>query len=298
MTLTINRRGLLAGTLMLAAATALPPPAFAAGRAPAFETVDLQVSATRATRLMIWRPRHVRGVALLSTGQGSWPERYAPLLVQLLVAHGLAVLAPVHVDSMHYADREKFGPQAGFFERIADLRATSKQAAALFPGKPVIAVGHSYGSLMALGLGGALSYINMRDPLVKAALCFSSPGKIPQLIQPKAYATLAVPTMLITGTADTVPEFVVDPANHLFPIESAPPGARFAFVVAGADHRLVADPASFAHVRKLVSDFLEAYAFDDAAARSRLARFRPAAGDRFIDRERAGLGGVEQGKAA
>ncbi|CAN5494250.1 alpha/beta hydrolase [soil metagenome] len=277
----LDRRGLLAAGALLALATAVPSWA-RASVSP--EVIDLTVSAKRSTKLCIWRPRKVRGVAIFSTGQGSWPERYAPLLIDLLTKNGFAVLSPVHVDSMHYPDREAFTAQQGFFERVADMRATSAQAAALFPGKPVIAVGHSYGSLIALGLGGALDFVHMRDESVKAVLCFSSPGKIPGLVRPGAFATLAVPTLLVTGTNDTVPTFVSDPADHLFPIESAPPGARYALVVGGADHVLVATPNSFAHARPLVTDFVEAYGLGDRPALARLAHFTPLAGDRYIDR--------------
>jgi hypothetical protein len=78
---------------------------------------------------------------------------------------------------------------------------------------------------------------------VKAVLASRRRGKIPGLIQPSAYQALAVPTMIVTGTADLVPGLVTDPADHLFPIESAPAGGKYALVVDASDHKLVAGTA-------------------------------------------------------
>jgi len=280
----LDRRQFLIGTGLLG--VALSVPAFAL-EGPGPETVDLAISAARSTKLFIWRPAMVKGVALLSTGHGSWPERYTRL-IDLLTANGFAILAPVHVDSMHYPDRDKFTMQASFGERLADMKATGAYAAKAFPDLPTIAVGHSFGTLISLCLGGALAYIGpFRNPAVKAVLGFSSPGKIPGLIQPTAYASLAVPALIVTGTKDLVPGFVTDPADHLFPIESAPAGGKYGLVVADGEHRLVDDAAGFARAAPAVSSFVDGYGLDNATARARLKAFQAAPGDRFIVRETA-----------
>ena len=281
----IDRRFLLGAGGALALAPFFP--AIAADTKVAAQTVDLAVSPTRSTSMMVWKPATVRGVALFSTGHGSAPENYGQL-ADLLTANGFAVLAPLHVDSRRHPDRAKFGMMNGFFERFADLRAASAYADTQFPGVPTIAVGHSFGSLIALCLGGALPYIGkLRNPAVKAVLCFSTPGKIPNLVQPTAYATLDVPTLLVTGTKDVVPGWATDPADHLYPIESAPAGDKFALVVTGADHDLVEQETPFARAASAVTHFVRGYGLGDAAARRRLKAFRAAAGDRFIDREQA-----------
>ena len=118
-------------------------------------------------------------------------------------------------------------------------------------------------------------------------IAFSSPGKIPGLIQPSAYASLVVPALIVTGTKDLVPGFVTDPTDHLFPIESAPAGAKYGLVVADGEHKLVDDAVGFARAAPAVSAFVEAYGLDDAAARTRLKAFKAAPGDRFIVRETA-----------
>ena len=278
----VDRRAVLAGGA-LAALGALALPATASARS-AIEprTVDLAVG-RRTTKLCVWAPARPRGVALFSTGHGSWPERYAQL-AGLLTDEGFVVLAPVHVDSVHYPDRDKFTLVQSFPERLADMRATQGHADAHFAGLPVIAAGHSFGTLTALCLGGALAGMGpFRDPAVKAVLGFSTPGKIPGLIQPTAYAGVAVPVMIVTGTADTVPGFVTDPTDHLFPAETVPTDS-YAVVIAGADHGLVAEPA-FARVAVPARLFVDGYGLGDRRAQTRLSAYRAAAGDRFTVRK-------------
>ncbi|WP_156347001.1 serine aminopeptidase domain-containing protein [Sphingomonas sp. Leaf33] len=236
---------------------------------------------TRETRLFRVRPARPRGVVLFSTGHGSWPDRYA-VLTRYLAAQGWAVLAPLHVDSMRYPDRAKFTMQASFGERIADMGAAAAVAAKDYPGLPVIAVGHSFGTLVALCLGGALSYIApFRMPAVKAVLGFSTPGKIPGLVQPTAYTSLAVPAMIVTGTADTVPGFVTDPADHLFVGQTAGKAA-YTLVAKDGGHELVADAVAMARVLPAVDLFVAAYGTGDAQALKKLQGWTAPAGDRFV----------------
>lgn len=284
----ISRRTLIAGG-MVAGLSPWPLRAHLSP-SPAPRLERLAISPARTTDLTIWRPsgaERLRGVALLSTGHGSWPERYA-VLAGLLDEHGYATLAPLHVDSVRHPDRAKFTMKDSFGERIADMAATSAYAAKAFPGLPVIAVGHSFGTLTALCRAGGLSYAgDFRDPSVRAVLGFSSPGRIPGLIQPNAYSSVAVPIMLITGTADFVPGFVTDPADHLLPVETAQAPA-FGLVVAGADHDFVGrnSPGVWGSSH-LTRDFLNGYGGGDAAARARLANWKPETGDRFIVRNSA-----------
>ncbi|MGW8127515.1 MAG: alpha/beta hydrolase family protein [Stenotrophomonas sp.] len=278
----MHRRSFLRRVFALALASlALAQHAFAAPSAK----VPLQVSPGRATTLAIWEPAQARGVVLFSSGHGAWPERYERLL-QTWADAGFVVLAPLHVDSVRYPEREKFSLQQGFGERLADMRATSAYARARWPGLPVAAAGHSLGTLISAVQGGALAGLGpLRDPGVVAVLGYSSPGRIPGLIGPDAYATLAVPLLLVTGDEDLVPGFVTDPADHLYPVQTAPAGDRQAVVLAGGGHNLIGgEPeALFERARQLGTAFLQAELLGDPRARQ-LLEAPAAAGEQRIRR--------------
>lgn len=242
-------------------------PAAAALAAPT-QVLPLQVSPERATTMAVWEPAQVRGVVLFSTGHGAWPERYERLLQSWSDA-GFVVLAPLHVDSMKYPERDRFTLQQSLGERFADMRATSAYAVAHWPGVPVAAAGHSLGTLISATLGGALDKLGpLRDPSVVAVLGFSSPGKIPGLIGPDSYASLAVPLLLVSGDKDVVPGFVTNPQDHIYAVETAPAGDKTAVVLVGGDHNLVGgEPeALFMRAQQLGTAFLRAQLLDDRRA--------------------------------
>ena len=284
---TMRRRDVLAGGGLAALALALPTASRAKDLGTVAQTSDLVVSPTRSTRLVAWAPARARGVVLFSTGHGSWPERY-DRLAALLVADGFAVLAPVHVDSVHYPDRAAFTLQQSFPERLADMAAAASVAARRYPGLPVIAAGHSFGTLTALCLGGALGGMGpFRNPAVKAVLGFSTPGLIPGLIDPQAYASVAVPVMIVTGTMDALPAglgYPSKPDDHLVPARTVPAGS-YALVVGGADHGLVDDAARFDHAAPAARLFVEAYGLGDRRARRALDGWRAMPGDAWTVRK-------------
>lgn len=240
-------------------------------------TVPLQVSPERATTMVVWEPAQVRGVVLFSTGHGAWPERYDGVLVAWRDA-GFAVVAPLHVDSVKYPERGKFSMQQGFGERLADMKAASAYAAARWPGVPVAAGGHSYGTLISLALGGAMADMApLRDPSVVAVVGYSSPGRIPGLVTPATYASVAVPVLIVTGDRDLVPGFVGDAKDHLYPVESAPAGGKLALVLTGGEHNLIGgeQEALFTRARDVGTAFLRAEVLQDAAAAEALAAEDP-----------------------
>lgn len=247
--------------------------------------LPLQVSADRATTMAVWEPAQVRGVVLFSSGHGAWPERYERLL-QSWADAGFVVLAPLHVDSMKYPQREQFSLQQGLMERFADMRAVSAYAAEHWPGMPVAASGHSLGTLISAALGGAFSGLgSLRDPSVVAVLGFSSPGRIPGLVDGQSYTSLAVPLLLVTGDEDRVPGFVTDPADHLYAVETAPAGNKTGVVLAGGDHNLVGgEPeALFERARELGTAFLRVQLLGDEHAAEVLAA-PAAANERWLRR--------------
>ena len=277
----IDRRALVLGGLAVAA---WPVSARAAGPIARATIVDLPVG-SRSTKLFVWAPAKPRGGALFSHGHGSWPERYATV-VSALNADGWAVLAPVHVDSMRYPERDKFTLQQGFPERLADMAAVSAYARKGFRDLPVVAVGHSFGTLTALCLGGALAGLGpFRDPTVRAVLGFSTPGRVPGLIGPDAYATVATPLMIVTGTEDRVPGFVTNPADHLFPTEMSH-GDRYSLVLAQGGHDLIGGAGGqLTRATPAARLFLDGYGLGKARSRAALARWTASRGDMFDARK-------------
>ena len=137
----------------------------------------------------------------------------------------------------------------------------------------MIAAGHSFGTLTALCLGGGLANLGkFRDPTVKAVLGFSSPGRIPGLIGPDAYAGDALPMMIVTGDQDTVPGLVTDWHDHLLPVQTSPAGNKLAVTYSGAAHELIGHPddPNYASAVSVSIDFLKAYGLGDRAAKAKL----------------------------
>lgn len=248
--------------------------------------VALQVSPTRSTTMQTWVPERVQGIVLFSTGHGSWPEKYDGIATAWKAA-GFAVIAPLHVDSLHFPDRERFSRAASFGERIADLKAATAYEARVWPGKPVIAAGHSFGTVTALALGGGLATMgNFREPTVKAVLGFSSPGRIPGLIGPEAYAGDALPVLLVTGDKDTVPGLVTDWHDHLPPVQGSPAGDKLAIVYPNAAHELIGNPTDPNYASAVANSvlFLKAYGLGDKRAKAALARITAPQGGSILRR--------------
>jgi alpha-beta hydrolase superfamily lysophospholipase len=266
--LTLSLLMLASGCAMQGAAGVAPLPIAAAGP----QEITVQATPQRQSTISIYAPARPKGVVLFSHGASGEPGSY-PQLHQRLNAAGYAVLAPLHVDSRRHPAVASYNLQTAFEERIADMAAVARLAEERFPGLPVAAMGHSYGALLAQMQGGALKYISdARAPAVKAVVSFSSPGNISGLIQPPAYTTLAVPTLMITGTADTVPGFVADWREHVRPHNDAPAGGRYLMTIPDGDHFIAVarNPAHFQRAADAAIAFLDAFLLGDASARRRL----------------------------
>ena len=270
---------------LIAAAALVFAVAASAAAAPA-RTVPLEVPTGRSTTMTVWEPEGpVRGVVMFSSGHGGWPEHYGHLLDGWQAA-GFVVVAPLHVDSLKYPERERFSMQQGFIERLADMRATSAYVAQHWPDAPVAAAGHSYGTLVSLCLGGALAgMMPLRDPRVSAVVGYSSPGRIPGLVDAQAYAGVAVPALIVTGDADLVPGFVTDWHDHLYPIETAPAGDKHALVLSGGTHNLIAGETTTHQQRasEVGTAFLKAQLLHDQAAAA-LLQAPAGEGERWVRR--------------
>lgn len=242
--------------------------------------VELPAPDGRKIDVSVWQAAEERGVVVFSHGFNGNPAAYGRILSRW-VDDGFTVVAPLHVDSLRHPDHADYDNRAAFSTRIADLATVRAFLRATRPGKPVVAAGHSFGSLMSLIQGGAVTVAGpLGDPDVKAIVAFSSAGDLPGVIVPDTYAGLRTPTLMITGDADLVEGYVTDWHAHRNPFDQAAPGDKMLPVFAGADHSLVrnADEADFDLIVRATTDFMVAYGVGDAAARASLDALTAPAG--------------------
>lgn len=273
---TLLTRHVLALALAFApvAALAAPVPAAPADAPAAFTAihVDLPAPDGRTIDLNVWPAANERGVVVFSHGFNGSPAAYQRIL-SAWVADGFTVVAPLHVDSLRHPDHDRYDSRAAFSTRLVDLAVTRGFVRATHAGKPIIAAGHSFGSLMSLIEGGAVTVAGpLGDPDVKAVIAFSSAGDLPGVILPETYAGLHTPTLMITGDEDLVEGYVTDWHAHRSPFDRSPAGDKMLLVFAGADHSLVrdADADDFDLIVRTTTDWLEAYGLGDGAAHARL----------------------------
>ena len=267
----------LAMALAFAPAAVFAAPATAREAAPAFTAghVDLTAPDGRIIDLSVWQAAHERGVVVFSHGFNGSPAGYTRIL-STWVARGFTVVAPLHVDSLRHPDHADHDNQSAFMTRIVDLAVTRDFVRQTRAGRPIIAAGHSFGSLMSLIEAGAVTAVGPQgDPDVKAVIAFSSAGDLPGLISPNTYTGLHTPTLMITGTEDLVPGYVTDWTGHRGPFDRSAPGDKMLLVVEGGDHSLVrnADADDFALIVQATIGWLEAYGLGDVAARDFLTAF-------------------------
>ena len=278
----VDRRTMLWSALAGGALLALPgcasvPNAPAEQASLAREVVTLPASGGRGRELTVWTPQQPRGVALLSTGSGRAPDRYA-LLVERLGAMGLAIVAPVHLESAGAAALSQDVSQ----ERIADLAAGAAYAKDRFAGLPVLAVGHGFGSLTAMALGAALAEErSFTEPTPRGVIAFSAPAATERLAGPDAVATLGVPVLLLAGSTEPAS------TERLLPTGEGE-AESYALVLAGGGADLVDDAAFVERAWPVIDLFVQAYLFDIFTAGDVLESWTATGEDRFIARQAGG----------
>lgn len=275
---------LILAALTVALATAVTPvaPAFAQAQAvqaaapnpfaAAATHVELPAPDGRTIDVSIWRAANERGVVIFSHGYNGSPAAYGRILSKW-IEDGFTVVAPLHVDSLRHPRHDRYNGEAAFATRIVDLAVARGFIKATHADKPIIAAGHSFGSLMSFIGAGAVTVAGpLGDPDIKAVVAFSSAGDLQGVILPDTYAPLRTPSLMITGDADLVEGYVTDWRAHRSPFERSAAGDKMLLVFAGADHSLVrnADEADFDLMVRTTRDFMKAYSLGDAAARARL----------------------------
>lgn len=245
----------------------------------AASSVTLTAPDGRSVDLTVVAPAHAHGVILFSHGAGSSPG-VTRALFESWAAKGFAVLAPTHTDSLTVPAERRTPFQAALATRVVDMKLAAAHAGKIWPRLPLAEVGYSYGSLIALMGGGAVSSVIPGSvPGVKAVVMFSSPGPIPPLTSaPGAFAKVTAPTLLVTGTADIVPGFVTEPSRHLVYFDGLPAGDRTALVVKDATHEFIrGNQPGWNEVAQLVADFLASRVLGDASAGERFGAAKSSA---------------------
>ncbi|HWU03290.1 MAG TPA: alpha/beta hydrolase [Novosphingobium sp.] len=285
----LSRRQMLAvsAAVPLVAGGAMPALA-AAGPLLDPRHFTIHTEAGRAVEITEWMPKgRPVGLILFSHGAGSAPKYYDPIIGPV-VAAGWRVLAPLHVDSREHPDTAKFPGLTTWKARVEDFRALQAHVGHA----PYVAMGHSYGGMTALVLGGAESQRpeGLTGPLTDgkalAVVAFSPPPAIPVLITKEGYGKLAVPAVVQTGTIDIMQGITAASPDawraHLDGFEAAAPGGnRYGLVLEGVNHYfggLICDfsqpgparPDRMADANRIAGLFLKAYGRGDAKARAAL----------------------------
>jgi len=227
-----------------------------AGQARQF-TIAASGAESRPIPLTVYAPEAPGRYPLIAFSHGAFaaPDRYSAML-EPLAAAGYIVLAPMHIDSEDYprqsGDPERPPHPITWSTRNEDFELALDPDQRILEGlareglapdrERRIALGHSYGALIAQLPGGAMAsepdgtQVRRADPGLDAVIGWSPPGAMPGLMTNEGWASLAAPTLTITGTADILPGFIADWEAHKASYVHAPKGARALWVGEGIDH--------------------------------------------------------------
>lgn len=185
---------------------------------------------------------------VFSHGAFAAPDRYHALLKPLASA-GYVIIAPMHLDSEEWHHEKAPSQNETWTTRGADLvlglsipaqleTQLDRSGTRIDPAKK-IAMGHSYGALLAQIAGGATPAMDSpltRDPTVRAVVAFSPPGPTPGLIDSNGWKAMSLPSLTVTGTSDIFAGLMDDWEVHKSSYLGAPVGNRWLWVGEGIDH--------------------------------------------------------------
>ncbi len=239
----LSRRAALAGLAGLAApalARRLPP----AGLPPLPPELSVEAREVDGVPVRLWRPGAPSPAAraiLFSHGANADAGKY-DALTGAWAAEGHVVAAVTHREPAQGGGPvDPEAAQAGWRQRLADMRAAARLLGSVAPGLALVAAGHSYGALVAQALGGAaVRWADDGGPLplpgVSRVVAFSPPGPLPGFIDAAGWAKLAVPLFVQTGTADIVPPIAPAWEAHAASFAAATVSPRWLWVGRGVDH--------------------------------------------------------------
>lgn len=223
-----------------------------AGASQSFQ-IAVAAANARSIPMTVFHPAKAGKYPIIAFSHGAFatPGRYRAMLGPLAAA-GYVVIAPMHVDSEEFGREtppsreetwatrnEDYALSLGVPTEVAHALAQSRISV---DASKRIAMGHSFGALIAQLAGGAVaiepdgSQVPRLDPEVSAIVAWSPPGVVPTMMDVSGWNSVAVPSLTLTGTTDILPGFVDDWRGHLASYENAPVGGRAAWVGEGINH--------------------------------------------------------------
>lgn len=199
-------------------------------------------------------------VIVFSPGAGGSGKTYDSL-ARFWATHGFVVLAPsaeasAGKDPASESVREPAGDAAsdpkGWETRARDVSFVAAATGAVEAKVPALTGkldekrlgvgGQSYGAFAAMLLAGATPEVSKKekpksyaDPLPKAFLLISPPGKGQQGLTEKSWSAVERPLMVVTGTRDPGVKNQ-DPSWRLDAYQLSAPGNKYAVFIQGASH--------------------------------------------------------------
>lgn len=178
--------------------------------------------------------------AILSHGAFAGDDDY-DAVAKPLVDMGFHVAIPTHPDSKSHPLNESFKPQDFMAYRLEDHNLILKYfAKTQGPDMQWVAVGHSFGAMIAANFGGATADSKLISSsalgLPSHTIALSPPSAIPIVFPESALKNLESPTLLVTGTTDLVPTMIDNWEEHLALYEGAPKGKVTAVVFENQNH--------------------------------------------------------------
>lgn len=262
-----------------------------------FKTVNNRDIAVRA--LYPATANEALGVILFSHGAFSDYDLYDKVL-EPWAGRGYLVLAIRHIDSPQSPLNKSVPQEAQWPLRLEDMQTSATALSTIgeqlsdfdlpVNTQRLIVAGHSYGGITALAMAGSKT-LNLQtgqamdkiDLAPRAVIAMSPPGLIPKYIEKDAFAELQTPTLVQTGTADVLPNFIPDWRLHRAAHDLSPAGDKVLAVGKDVDHyfggligrfEVPGEPQVLAleDFKTLSLDFLDAYGAGDASAQARLLK--------------------------